>query len=65
MRHLKNDLSMSATDLHSIYVPRDRTAAWIVKEGAESEEGEEYTWSNDDLESFDWTGIYHRCPLIT
>jgi len=58
MRHLKNDLSMSATDLHSIYVPRDRTAAWIVKEGAESEEGEEYTWSNDDLENFDWAGIY-------
>lgn len=61
MEPLTKRLTLRAKDMHTIYVPKGESAAWVVCEGKEdpSYAKSPFVWSNDrDLEHFDWSGLY-------
>ena len=49
---------MDAHDLHTVFVPRGEEAAWAVVEGDEDPNYVPLTYSNDNLEDFDFDGMY-------
>lgn len=49
---------MPATAMHTIYVPRGERATWLVEEGDLSSEYDEMLYSNDDLTTFNFDGLY-------
>lgn len=51
---------MTASDLHTIYVPQDELAAWFVFEGREDASYDPATYSNADLEAFDFSNLYKK-----
>lgn len=53
---IQDSVSMRASVLHSIYVPRNTTAAWVVIEGKEDSNYKPFTYSNDDLEELKGKG---------
>lgn len=58
-RLMKGDaLKLKANQLHTVYVPRDKTAAWLVYEGAEDPNYKSYCYSNENLEKFDFSEHY-------
>lgn len=51
---------MPGSDLHTIYVPPDELAAWFVFEGREDANYDPATYSNADLEAFDFSNLYKK-----
>ena len=51
-------LSLRADQQHTITVAKGVAAAWLVVEGEEDANYVPVTWSNDDLERFDFSGMY-------
>lgn len=59
---LRGQLFLPAKALHTIYVPRGCTAAWIVEEGDPDDAYDNTCFSNDDLGRFDFAGMYEPMP---
>ncbi len=55
---LRGQLFLPAKALHTVYVPRGETAAWLVEEGDPDPEYDSTCFSNDDLSRFDFSGMY-------
>lgn len=55
---LRKPLAMSASRVHTIFIPRGQTAAWYVREGQEDQHYSGLCWSDDDLEKFDFGPFY-------
>ena len=51
---------MDATQLHTITVPKNEEAAWLVEEGQEWKDYQPHCYSNKDLTKFDFNGMYER-----
>lgn len=49
---------MHAEEIHTVYVPKGKSASWIVMQGVENENYESVLWSNEDLDSFDGSHLY-------
>lgn len=58
IHRLSKAIDMPAKEVHTIYVPRGEEAAWYVFEGAEDDLYTPLTWSNADLEKFNFTPLY-------
>lgn len=58
VRLSKKTIEMKAKEVHTIYVPRGEEAAWYVFEGAEDPIYTPLTWSNANLEKFDFKPLY-------
>ncbi len=54
----RSSVAMAAREIHTVRVPRGEIAAWLVYEGKEDPGYRAHTWSTQDLERFDWTGMY-------
>ncbi len=59
---LRGQLFLPAKALHTVYVPRGQTAAWIVEEGDPDPYYDGTCFSNDDLGRFDFSGMYEPMP---
>ena len=55
---LKRRMTLPAIQVHSVLVPRGKTAAWWVYEGAEDPNYDGMCWSDDDLSNFDFAPLY-------
>jgi hypothetical protein len=55
---LTRPFQMAAKDVHTVFVPADKSAAWFVYEGAEDPDYNGLAWSNDDLGKFDFSPLY-------
>lgn len=53
-------VEMRAAELHTIFVEKDRCAAWIADESFEWRNYVPYTYSDDDLELLDFSQLYHK-----
>ncbi len=51
---------MKANDIHTVACSNTTTTAWLVYEGKESEQKNNYCWSNVDLNDKDDTGLYQK-----
>jgi hypothetical protein len=54
---------MDAQAVHTVSVPRNTYAAWLVYEGREDPDYNPTTWSNHDLEQISLEGLYTRPTL--
>lgn len=50
--------SLSAKTLHTISLPREMSASWLVIEGAEDPSYQPLTYSDAYLETLDWSELY-------
>lgn len=55
---LVRPLALNAADIHTIFVPWGKPAAWWVHEGKENPNYDGLAYSNDDLEAFDFSPLY-------
>lgn len=58
IHRMSKPVEMQAKEVHTIYVPRGEEAAWYVFEGDEDPIYTPLTWSNADLEKFDFAPLY-------
>jgi hypothetical protein len=61
MDRVSAPLFLPATRPHTVYVPKNSTAAWMIWEVAENPEHDPLTWSDDRLELFDFSA--HDLPM--
>lgn len=54
---MSGPLFLRADEMHTVYVPKGETAAWMVWEGDESDEYDPVVYSDAHLENFDFSGI--------
>jgi hypothetical protein len=55
---LTHPLHLAAKDQHTVFVPMNETAAWMVCEGREDNSYLSVTYSDADLSTFDFSGLY-------
>ena len=55
-----SEVYLSARDIHTVAAPSDRITAWLVLEGLEDRSYEPRCWSNDALDSADFSDLYKR-----
>ena len=51
---------MDADEIHTIYVPKDEEAAWLVFEGKEDANYKPLVYSNHDLSNFNFDALYKK-----
>ena len=49
---------MKASEIHTVYLPKGKIAAWFVREHADDPNYVPLTYSNGDLEKLDFTRLY-------
>lgn len=54
------ELKMNADCIHSVHVAKGKECAWFVFEGASDKNYKPLCYSNDELENFDWNGMYQK-----
>lgn len=53
-------ITLNGNDLHTVYVPRGRDAAWLVIEGEVNETYQSVCYSNRRLDKCDFSHLYRR-----